>query len=154
MEYRKKRKVVPGAACVLLSCILGGCSLSFGGFSPGGGEELTFWCAEGLPEADAAEAGQPKLAGEVDAVSAGQPGEVGAAKAGQPKTAGEAGKIDLNTAGLAELMALNGIGESRAQAILEYRKQNGAFMEIEDIMQVPGIKEGIFSRIKEQITVH
>lgn len=62
-------------------------------------------------------------------------------------------KVNLNTAGKEELMTLNGIGETRAEAIIAYREQNGPFQRTEDIMQIPGIKEGIFSKIKEQITV-
>lgn len=64
------------------------------------------------------------------------------------------GKVDLNSAGLEELMTLNGIGETRAKAILEYREQNGPFTKEEDIMQVQGIKEGIYSKIQNQIVVH
>lgn len=66
----------------------------------------------------------------------------------------DGGKVDLNTADIEELTTLNGIGEGRAKAIVEYRTQKGPFAEIEDIMQVPGIKEGIFSKIKDQIVVH
>ena len=61
--------------------------------------------------------------------------------------------MDLNTAGLEELMTLNGIGQTRAQAIIDYRTRQGAFTKIEDIMQIPGIKEGIFSKIKDEIVV-
>ena len=68
-----------------------------------------------------------------------------------PEAAGE--RVDLNTAGLEELQTLTGIGQTRARAILEYRNQYGPFAQPEDIMQVPGIKEGIFSKIKDQITV-
>lgn len=67
-------------------------------------------------------------------------------------TAGD-GKVNLNTAGKAELMTLNGIGESRAEAILAYRQEHGRFESIEDIKKIEGIKEGIFNRIKDQLTV-
>lgn len=63
------------------------------------------------------------------------------------------GKVNLNTAGKEELMALSGIGESRAEAILKYREEHGRFQSIEEIKEIEGIKEGIFDRIKEQITV-
>jgi competence protein ComEA len=63
------------------------------------------------------------------------------------------GRININTAGLEELMTLNGVGESRAKAIMEYRETNGPFQTKEEIMQIPGIKEGIFSKIEEQIVV-
>ena len=62
-------------------------------------------------------------------------------------------KVNINTAGKEELMTLKGIGESRAEDIIAYRKKLGAFSEIEEIMQVPGIKDGAFQKIKEQITV-
>lgn len=52
-----------------------------------------------------------------------------------------------------ELVTLKGIGESRAKAIVEYRMQQGPFTCIEDLMQVTGIKEGVFSKIKDQIVV-
>ena len=56
-------------------------------------------------------------------------------------------------AGLEELMTLKGVGESRARAIIEYREQQGAFETPEDIMNISGIKEGVFSKIKDQIAV-
>ena len=47
----------------------------------------------------------------------------------------------------------SGIGESRAEAIIAYRETNGGFRKIEDLKKVDGIKEGIFQKIREQITV-
>ncbi len=61
--------------------------------------------------------------------------------------------VNINTAGSAELMTLPGIGESRAAWIIEYREKNGPFKKIEDIMKVKGIKEGIFAKIKDRISV-
>ena len=52
-----------------------------------------------------------------------------------------------------ELCTLSGIGESRADAVIEYREKNGGFSKIEDIMNVEGIKEGMFSRLKDKICV-
>lgn len=66
---------------------------------------------------------------------------------------GGSGPVDLNSATLAELMTLPGIGETRAEAILAYREKNGGFSSIEDIMQVNGIKEGSFEKLREYITV-
>ena len=60
-------------------------------------------------------------------------------------------RINLNTADKEELMTLTGIGETRAEAILTYREENGSFHSPEDIMNVQGIKEGIYEKIKEQI---
>lgn len=64
-----------------------------------------------------------------------------------------AGLINLNTATREELMTLRGIGEVRADQILRYRQEHGAFGRKEDIMNVPGIKEGAYQKIKEDITV-
>lgn len=63
------------------------------------------------------------------------------------------GRININTADAAQLCTLPGIGTSRAEAIIAYRKQNGAFAAVEDIMKVSGIKEGAFEKIKDRITV-
>ena len=63
------------------------------------------------------------------------------------------GKVNLNTAGLEELMTLTGIGQTRAEAIITYREEEGAFQAPEDIMKVDGIKEGIYEKLKDEITV-
>ena len=65
----------------------------------------------------------------------------------------ENGLVNLNTADVAALMTLPGIGESRATAIISYREQHGAFAQIEDIMKISGIKQAAFSKIKDKITV-
>lgn len=61
--------------------------------------------------------------------------------------------INLNTASLTELMTLSGIGEVKAQAIIDYRDKNGAFCSIEEIMNVSGIGSKTFEKIKDRITV-
>jgi len=61
--------------------------------------------------------------------------------------------VNINTADKTELMTLPGIGEVRADAIIEYRKSYGKFERIEDIMNVKGIKNGIFSKINSLICV-
>ena len=63
------------------------------------------------------------------------------------------GKLSLNTATLDELMTLPGIGESKAQAIIEYREEVGAFQNIEELKEVSGIGDAIFDQIKENITI-
>lgn len=68
-------------------------------------------------------------------------------------TALENGLVNLNTADIAALTTLPGIGESRAKAIISYREQHGAFAQIEDIMKISGIKQAAFSKIKDKITV-
>ena len=63
------------------------------------------------------------------------------------------GKININTATSEELQTLSGIGESKAQAIIDYRNTNGPFNSIEEIVNVSGISENLFAKIKEDITV-
>ena len=62
-------------------------------------------------------------------------------------------RININTADEAQLTTLTGIGATRAQAISAYREENGPFAAIEDIMNVQGIKEGTFAKIKDEIVV-
>lgn len=63
------------------------------------------------------------------------------------------GKININKASKEELMTLTGIGESKAEDIINYRTENGPFQTIEDLKQIRGIKDGVFGKIKEEITV-
>lgn len=63
------------------------------------------------------------------------------------------GKINLNRATKEELMTLPGVGASRAESIIQYRNENGGFKSIEEIMQISGIKEGLFEKIKDLIKV-
>ena len=62
-------------------------------------------------------------------------------------------KIDLNTADVSQLTTLTGVGESKALAIIAYREENGPFTSAEDIMNVPGIKEGTYEKIKDKIAI-
>lgn len=67
---------------------------------------------------------------------------------------GQAGDlVNLNTASKEELMTLPGIGEAKADSIIRYREENGAFASPEDLMQVSGIKNGLFSKISNRICV-
>ena len=61
------------------------------------------------------------------------------------------GLVNLNTATLEQLMTLPGIGQSKAEAILDYRERQGAFTEITELMEIPGIKEGVFQKIQDYI---
>lgn len=61
------------------------------------------------------------------------------------------GKININTASKNQLMLLDGIGETTAQKIIDYRTQNGNFTKIEELMNVKGIGEKKFEQIKDRI---
>lgn len=64
-----------------------------------------------------------------------------------------AGKVNINTASKEELMTLPGIGESKADTIISFRNENGSFKSTEDLKNISGIKDGVFSKIKDLITV-
>ena len=63
------------------------------------------------------------------------------------------GLIDLNRATASELLSLPGIGENKANQIISFRDMNGSFSSKEDLMKVPGIKEGTYSKLEAYITV-
>lgn len=62
-------------------------------------------------------------------------------------------KVSINEADLNKLMEVSGIGQSKAQSIIEYRDKNGKFNSIEDIKNVSGIGESLFEKIKDYITI-
>lgn len=74
-------------------------------------------------------------------------------EAAQERQTKDDGKINLNTATEEELMTLTGIGQSKAKSIIQYREEKGRFQSIEEIMEIEGIKSGVFNKIKEQIVV-
>ena len=98
-------------------------------------------------EAEKGMAGQPSG-------GAADPGTGGAVTeaAGTGETQ-DSGTVNLNTADSAALQTLPGIGEAKAQAILAYREEKGGFSGTEELMNVPGIKESTFSKIKDKIAV-
>ena len=63
------------------------------------------------------------------------------------------GKININTADLTELQEIPGVGEKKAQSIMEYREACGGFQNIEQLQEVPGIKGKTFDKVKDYITV-
>ena len=69
------------------------------------------------------------------------------------KTSNKNSMVNINTANIGELTSLTGIGESKAKSIIEYRTKNGKFKKIEDIMNVTGIGESAYNKIKNIITV-
>lgn len=82
-----------------------------------------------------------------------QPFQVQAPEGGGGKEQEESARVNLNTADAETLMTLTGIGQSKADAILAWREENGGFSSIEDILKVQGIKEGTFQKIKDNIEV-
>lgn len=93
-----------------------------------------------------------KDAGAAKTGSSGAAGTGGSAGAGGSGTA-NGGKVNLNTASKEELMALSGIGEVKADAMIRYREEHGGFQSVEDVKKIEGIKDGVFNKIKDQITV-
>lgn len=81
-------------------------------------------------------------------------GSPSAGSAGGPGGGDAAGKVNINTASKEELTTLNGIGDTRATSILAYRESYGPFGSIEDLMKVEGIKEGVYNKLKDDITVN
>lgn len=63
------------------------------------------------------------------------------------------GRININTAGVDLLTKLSGIGQTRAEAIIAYRDEHGNFSRVEDIMKVSGIKNALFEKMRDDITV-
>jgi len=61
------------------------------------------------------------------------------------------GKVDINSADIALLTTLPGIGPVKAEAITAYRNEHGAFSSIEELMRVPGIKEGTYNKLKDNV---
>ena len=81
------------------------------------------------------------------------PSEAEASELEKEQQEAQSGLVNLNTASAEELMTLTGIGESKAEAILSYREEHGGFEKPEELMEIPGIKEGVFEKIRDQVTV-
>ncbi len=61
--------------------------------------------------------------------------------------------VDINTATAEQLETLPGIGAAKAKAIVDYRGKNGPFKSTQDLTRVPGIKEGTYARLKDEVSV-
>ena len=83
----------------------------------------------------------PKVGEEVTEIPAGA----------MSKEAAKDGKVNINTATVEELKTLKGVGEKKAEAIIEYRKKNGSFKTKEDLMKVRGIGKKLFDSFQERI---
>ena len=83
----------------------------------------------------------PKVGEEAEEISAGV----------TSKEATKEGKVNINTATVEELKTLKGVGEKKAEAIIEYRKKNGSFQTKEDLMKVRGIGKKLFESFQERI---
>ena len=79
-------------------------------------------------------------------------GEDAVAEASGQTTATDA-TVNINTATVDMLMTLKGIGQTRAEDIIAYREKHGSFQNKEDIMNVDGIKQGTYDKIKDNISV-
>lgn len=88
-----------------------------------------------------------------DVIAAKAPEAAGTEKIREAPEDGAEVRVNLNTASLEQLTGLTGIGEAKARAIIAYRDSVGGFSSAEEIMNVEGIKEGTFSRIKDEIVV-
>ena len=83
----------------------------------------------------------PKVGEEAEAIPAGA----------TSKEEAKEGKVNINTATVEELKTLKGVGEKKAEAIIEYRKKNGSFKTKEDLMKVRGIGKKLFESFEERI---
>ena len=70
-----------------------------------------------------------------------------------PEQADSERKVNINQAAAEELMTLPGIGESKAEGIIEYRESAGGFQSVEEIKNVSGIGDAVFERIKDRIVI-
>lgn len=90
----------------------------------------------------------PKIGETPPTVQAGEASTVG------DSSSDEKGKVNINTADSTELQTLSGIGEKKAQDILNYREENGSFQKVEDLLNVSGIGEKTLENLRDFITIN
>lgn len=95
---------------------------------------------------------QQGLAGGIHTAPLGDTGSGNTAPQGA--SASGDGKVNLNTASKEQLMTLSGIGEAKAASIIAYREEHGGFQKLEELMEVEGIKEGVFNKVRDRISIN
>jgi competence protein ComEA len=104
-----------------------------------------------LADADPASVNLAAVVSDGEQVAVGTPGSAGSAGSGDTGSPG--GLVDLNTAGVAELDALPGIGPVLAQRIVDHRSREGAFRSVDQLDDVPGIGPAIAAELAELVRV-
>lgn len=112
-------------------------------------EQTQAVAAEGVSDASVGIVGMQDSAGGQEFMQSSVGGNAGAEQSDASD-----GRININTASEAELCNIPGIGAVRAAAIVAYRQEKGGFASVEDIMNVSGIKEGTYEKIKDNIKVN
>lgn len=103
--------------------------------------------------AEQVEDGQKIYVPTKEEVESGEVENIGVSISTTQESEGGSGKVNINAASKEELMTLTGIGEAKAESIIEYRETVGAFSEPEDIQNITGIKDGVYSNIEDEIIV-
>lgn len=71
----------------------------------------------------------------------------------KPALQSSSNKVSLNTASVEQLMQLSGVGQKKAEAIVQYRQKNGKFNSIDELQQVKGIGSSLFNKNKDKLAL-
>lgn len=118
------------------------------------GQMINIPSIESVMEQNGGQLPQQNLANIVDITSGASNGDTSGSSGGTSGNSSGGAKVNINTASVSELTTIPGIGESKANKIISYRTEHGRFNSIEDIMNISGIKEGLFNKVKDYICVH